>query len=273
MGEYDLAYSEFLELGTFKDAEDMLKETRYIQAVKYRENRDFEFANTIFESLGNYKDSEKLIHIHDYKTTSLIEATCTTSGTETLECSGCKDSYVNYITPSHNYIVTNEIDSTCTSSGSKEYKCSLCNHTYSEPIALKNHHYTVPTCTTPQKCSQCDETFGTALGHTDSLICTRCGVSTFETLKFSGRGVGNITNIKLPKGKYHFTFTHSGYSNFVVYYYNGASKRLIVNEIGNVSYVHSESSVGDVLFGEQDRYFNITMADGNWTLTIEAVGN
>ena len=41
-----------------------------------------------------------------------------------------------------------------------------------------SHAYSYATCTSPQKCSKCGATKGTALGHTTSTgTCTRCGES------------------------------------------------------------------------------------------------
>ena len=274
-GNYELAYSEFEKLDGYADSENMLLECRYVQAIKYRDAGDYELANQIFESLGNYRDSKILIHKHDYRVVSRNEATCTIAGSETFECSGCKDTYTNYLNASHKYVVSKTVDSTCTATGSKEYKCSVCNHTYSESIAKKSHSYSAATCTLPQICSVCKTSSGKALGHTDSLICTRCGINTFEKLTFSGYGPASITNINLPAGTYNIILTHSGRGNFIAHFTGGSySDTLIVNEIGAVSYVYQITS-SDGMFGKliKNGFINITNAGGDWTITIEAVSN
>ena len=227
-GKYDLAYTEFSELGNFSDAKDKLTETRYLQALEYREKGDYDVANKIFETLGDYRDSKAMIHHHDYKTTASTPKTCTTNGSETKTCSSC-------------------------------------NHTYTNTLEA-SHSYKSATCTTPKTCTVCGKTEGSALGHSDDLICTRCGTTTFKTIKHSGRGVASITGINLPAGKYNFIFTHSGNSNFIVH---GSHDSIYVNEIGKVSYVCQVNSYKGMTNG----YINITNADGAWTLTIEAIGN
>lgn len=272
LGKYDLAYTAFSELGNYSDAEDKLLEVRYLQAVDYRKNGDYDVANKIFETLGDYRDSKTLIHKHDYKISASTPKTCTVDGSETHTCASCSHSYVTTIKAEHTYTLVKDTPSTCSSTGEKKYTCSVCNHSYTDTVAVKSHSFKSATCTAPKTCSTCGKTEGNALGHSNNLICTRCGANTFETKKYSGRGVSSITNINLPEGKYNFTFTHSGSSNFIVYFSRGGSnKELIVNEIGRVSYVHQVSSYA---FSEiENGYINITNADGAWTLTIEAIGN
>lgn len=273
-GNYDLAYTAFSELGDYSNAQEMLKETRYLQAVKYRDNGDFELANDIFKSLGNYRDSKKLIHTHEYRATDRKEATCTVSGSETYTCTGCNDSYVKHLDASHKYVVSTSVDATCTATGSKTYQCTACGNQYSENVPKKSHSYSAATCTDPKTCTVCKTTSGSALGHTNNLICTRCGKNTFEKLTFSGHGPSSITNINLPVGTYNIILTHNGRSNFIAYLTGGAySDTLIVNEIGYTSFVYQITSYEWSSARIQNGYINVTNADGSWTITIEAVSN
>ena len=57
--QYDEAYALFEELGSYKDSEDMLEETRYQQANYCFENKDYETAMTLYDELGTYEDSSK----------------------------------------------------------------------------------------------------------------------------------------------------------------------------------------------------------------------
>lgn len=206
-----------------------------------------------------------IFHSHDYRSISYIAPTCTISGNQTFECSRCKHSYIEVIQNSHQYTIIEQKDSTCDSKGFKTLKCSACNDTFTEPIQEKPHNYSDATCTKPQICSSCGNENGIPLGHTDNVECVRCGEITFETLSYSGNGVGNVTGINLPKGKYNFIITHSGESSFYVYFNN---KNIIIEYGNNVSYVHQYTSTGLT-----DGYFNITKADSHWTITIEAIGN
>ena len=225
-GDYELAYSTFLALDGFSDSENMLSECRYLQALKYRDAGDHEAANKIFKSLGNYRDSKLLIHEHDYKLSAYVAATCTTAGTETYKCKNCDDTYVEAISANHDYalsssadatcqkdgyktykcsycedeyteiigktshdtVLVSTTDATCTSVGVKNYKCKNCIHTYSEEIAIKSHSYSDATCTTAKTCDSCGKTDGSALGHSDTLICIRCNNKNFEAVTLNGTG-------------------------------------------------------------------------------------
>ena len=58
--EFDEAYTLFEELGSYKDCEDMLNETRYQQAMYCFENKDYETAMTLFDELGYYESSSRM---------------------------------------------------------------------------------------------------------------------------------------------------------------------------------------------------------------------
>ena len=231
---YSDAYNSYKWCGNYKDAEEKSKECLYIMATDLRNNKKWDEANELFEKIKDYKDSEALIHIHNYEVTASQKATCE------------KDGY-------------------------NDYKCGGCGETYREVLKATGHDYADATCTTPKKCKNCGKTNGKALGHTtDTAVCSRCGVITFKTLKYSGSGPGNITGINLPIGKYNVTFTHSGSSNFVVQ--GSTNMDVWVNEIGKVSYVcQIESGMSIGISGIKNGYINIKMADGPWTVTIEAL--
>lgn len=197
---------------------------KYAKAVSLRDDNKFEEANTLFEELGNYKNSKTLIH-HYYEIIDSKEATCEEDGYQTFKCTDCGDTYTKVI--------------------------------YGE------HSYSLATCTEPKKCTKCGKIAEPAHGHfTEWAFCFSCGEKLYETKKYSGKGVGNIKNVTLPIGTYNITFTHNGSSNFAVYFNNS----LIVNQIGETSYVYQMNSNGI-----DNGYFNIYYADGSWTVTIEAI--
>ena len=273
-GEFELAYSAFEKLNGYSNSEELLLECRYAQAVKYRYAGDYEVANGIFRELGNYRDSKLLIHEHDYSVVSREEATCTTAGSETLECSGCKDSYIKYLKASHQYVETKATEATCTSAGSRQFECSLCHNTYSKAIAQKSHQYSSATCTQPKMCMSCGKTEGTALGHLgDGTKCAICGTVTFETLSYSGVG-SNVIDCTLPNGKFKITATMSsgeGSIDVKVHYtdeYGDTYKMLSIFDAGNseVEYINGATPC-TVVVNASDGYFG----NSGWKVTIEAV--
>lgn len=206
-GNYESAYSAFEKLDGYSDSEDMMLECRYLQAIKYRNAGDYEVANKIFESLGNYRDSKMLIHNHNYHVVSRTEPTCTVAGSETLECSGCKQSQTNYLEASHQYVNVKTIQATCDSEGSKTFECSVCHDTYSATLAAREHDYYSATCTKPKTCAICGRVEGEALGHvTGNIKCSRCGELTFEKLTYSGVG-SKVIDYSLPNGKFKVVLT------------------------------------------------------------------
>ena len=262
---YSAAYDIYSKLGNFEDAPEKAKECLYIQATALRAEKKWDEANALFEQIKDYKDSAELIHLHNYEVTTSENATCAKDGYKEFKCSGCGQTYREDLkaTGKHDYKVVNSKNASCEAGGFKEYKCSTCNHSYRDDIKATGHNYSSATCTEAKKCKNCGQTSGSALGHsTGGTKCSRCGTITFKTLKYSGTGPSNVTGINLPSGKYNVIFTHSGSRNFVV---DGNINGIWVNEIGKVSYV---CQIGSVSNG----YINIKMADGYWTITIEAIG-
>ena len=273
-GKYDLAYSAFLELGSFSDSEEKLLETRYLQAISYRDKGDYEIANKIFEGLGNYRDSKALIHIHDYKKTSTTPKTCTSNGSETYTCTSCDNSYIITIDASHNYNLVSEKAASCTVAGEKKYSCSACGDSYIDLIAVKSHNYKSATCTAPKTCSECGKTEGSALGHSDSIICSRCGENTFETLVYSGKGSKVISNINLPRGKFQITCTMiSGEGATDIKFNVGGTEHWLMyaTDAGEseVEFVEGPINSAVLTINADSNYFG----KSGWKITIEAVGN
>lgn len=272
LGKYDLAYTAFSELGNYSDAEDKLLETRYLQAVDYRKNEDYDVANKIFEVLGDYRDSKSLIHNHDYKVSASTPKTCTTDGSETHTCATCGHSYVTTIKAEHTYTLVKNTPSTCSSTGEKKYTCSACNHSYTDTIAIKSHSFKSATCTTPKTCSDCGKTEGSALGHSGSIICSRCGEKTFEKLSYTGTG-SKVIDYTLPSGKFRVTVTATSGEAIVSakIYHGNTYEYLSIYDAGNseIETITGPVSGGTIVVNADDDYFG----KSSWKITIEAIGN
>ena len=159
------------------------------------------------------------------------------------------------------------MEPTCITAGYKDLKCEWCDETLHSDLKARGHNYSNATCFEPQRCYTCGHINGSALGHNvGEAKCSRCGTTTFQTLTYSGRGPGNVTGINLPRGQYNIFFTHSGSSNFIA---DGNIDGIFVNQIGKVSYV---CQVSYETQAKSNGFINIEMADGYWTITIEAIG-
>ena len=310
-GDYSGAYSVFYELGSFKDAEEMLLETRYQQAVDFRNAKDFDSANSIFKLLGGYKDSKDLIHYHTYTTTvdvaatcmtpgsatkscscgetytenipatghttkiiSTISATCTTSGQMVMQCVDCGEKTTETIKiKSHNYVAKTTKAASCQSAGTRTYTCSECGKSSEETIAKTGHTYTNATCTAAKTCKGCGKTEGSALGHTNTAVCTRCGFTTFKTLTYSGTGSKVIQNISVPKGNFimsGYAKSTDGRSGSFFVYLNGYHAYWIETLYSNKQSLEKAVSFQGPINGG---ILEINAGDNvSWTITIKATG-
>ena len=67
-GAYDKAISIFEDLGEFKDSKDLINECNYRKAEQLLENGDYESAKNLFDRLAGYKDSKEYSQECDYRT-------------------------------------------------------------------------------------------------------------------------------------------------------------------------------------------------------------
>lgn len=229
--QYSEAYEAYTELGDYNDSVDKAKECLYIQATNFRNEKNWDSANELFEKIKDYKDSKDLLHYHSFKETGSKEATCTAAG------------YTDYV-------------------------CD-CGETKHRDFGALGHSYSSATCTAPKKCSRCGVTSGSALGHTSGgTKCSRCGAVTFKTLTFSGSGQGVIKNINLPNGNFIIKARYIGKRNFVSRFYESESAEYwepISNEIGSC-----EVQV-KITGPANNGYIEIVLAEGSWTFTIEVM--
>lgn len=88
--------------------------------------------------------------------------------------------------PGHSFTkYTVVVNATCGKDGSKRAKCDYCNATRTEVIPKTNkHNWTAKTCTSPETCSKCNATRGSAMGHfweeatcEHPQTCRYCGIT------------------------------------------------------------------------------------------------
>lgn len=205
----------------------------YNKAVKMRNEQKFAEANALFEKLGDYRDSQLLIH-------------------------------------KHNYVVFDREPPSCQIEGRWIYKCEGCDATYTETIPAE-HTYSGATCMEPKKCIHCGVNTGKALGHfMVNGVCARCGVL-FVKQTYSGYGAGYIDNISLPIGRYNICGKYSGNGNFIAKFFSNGDiyGELIANKIGSCTTKYTITS--QLLNPIDNGYIDIRMADGSWSFTIEPV--
>lgn len=232
---YSQAYDMYAELGDYEDSEEKAKECLYIQAVAYRNDKNWDAANPLFEQIKGYKDSDTLIHYHDYK---LVDSK----------------------------------DATCDKSGYKAYKCD-CGYEKKDTLSALGHNYSSATCTAAKKCSRCGKTEGSALGHTSGgTKCSRCGVVTFKTLTFSGTGDKLITGINLPNGKFKITLevSNDGWTEYSMKSMDSDS--LLDFSTGYIDVKYDNSNVEHSIVDGPltNGYISIYSHSGTWTIKIEA---
>ncbi len=91
-----------------------------------------------------------------------------------------------------------------------------------------------------------------------------------DGLTYTGRGIGYVKDIYLPYGTYNITITHSGSSIFEIQ----LDGRSILRQFGQISYVYTLKPEEEMYYSGTpmpSAYFNITEADGDWSITINKV--
>lgn len=72
-GKYYEAASEFLVLDDYKDSQQQLQESKYLQAIEAINSKDFYVAIDLLNELGNYKDSvEQLKFVNYLRATEIV---------------------------------------------------------------------------------------------------------------------------------------------------------------------------------------------------------
>ena len=315
-GDYELANKIFESLGDYRDSKILIHKHEYkvsstVAATCTTAGSEiYKCANceeTVMKSINKIE--------HSYSIISSTDTTCNSTGSKTYKCSGCDHTYSETVAKlthkydviasqeptcqkeghtthkcslcnheytetkgkiSHDAILASTTDSTCTAVGAKNYKCKNCTYTYSEEIPKKSHKYSAATCTAPKICSVCGKTEGSALGHSDSVECSRCGKITFETLTYSGVGSKILKNITVPSGKFMisgYATLIDGYSSSFYVYLNYSSGSRAAYWIASLydGYIEKADAFSGPINGG---YIEVSAgANVSWTITIEAIGN
>lgn len=110
---------------------------------------------------------------HDYDSSNLVEATCTTDGTQTYTCVICGGTKTETVQATgHSYVET-KVDATCTKDGSITKTCTRCGDKQVETIKATGHSYDSGKVTTAATCT----TTGVK-----TYTCTVCGDAYTETI-------------------------------------------------------------------------------------------
>lgn len=174
----------------------------------------------------------------------------------------------------HDYDIIESEKATCNASGYEIKKCVICDKSIRVEHKALGHNYSDATCTAPKKCKNCGQTSGSALGHTtDGLKCSRCGVSTFKTLTYTGTGSKVIDNITLPKGQFKITCTLYSGCYTTMYFYYGSREDLVFNHYDpnttEITMISGPINNASLVINGESSYGS----PANWKVTIEALSN
>lgn len=154
------------------------------------------------------------------------EPTCTEKGYTTHTCTMCDYHYVSdYTEPlghkwDEGHTVTN---STCDAEGVMEYHCMNCNESMIKAISSKGHTYgDDPTCTEPQRCTECGVVLRMPAGHhyTETITepsCTAMGYTTYTCEDCGASYIGDYTDKEMhnyTKSVTYPTCTELGYTTY-----------------------------------------------------------
>ena len=226
--DYDLANTLFISLGDYSDAQTQALEAKYQKACDFLNDKDYDAANPIFEELGDYKDSETKIHYHNYQVKDSKAASCMASGHNTYHCDGCQDEYT-------------------------------------EQLAALGHSYSGATCTKASVCKRCGVQETGALGHSTSTgVCSRCKTDFRKTYTFTGSGMSTYIShryVYIPDefftGRYKVTVSGEDGATFGIF-------------DANNNYIDSSFWKGSIYSTKRFCYISVE-AWCDWTLTITPV--
>ncbi len=71
-GEYEDAMALFQELGDYEDSAKMVKHCKYDRATELFDDENYEDARTIFDELDTYQDSDDMVKLCDYNIATLL---------------------------------------------------------------------------------------------------------------------------------------------------------------------------------------------------------
>lgn len=128
---------------------------------------------------------EGAVESHVWVTTTLVPATCTTSGTDSLTCKYCGKTVTKTVPALGHKTETTTVNATCMAAGYKLVSCKVCHATISNtvlPVDPEGHigevtKYVAPTCTTS----------GVEIGN-----CVNCGKYYEKSLAKLGHDQVNI---------------------------------------------------------------------------------
>ncbi len=221
-----------LKLWLCSDCGDFYEETTSLAAHSYKTVkhnptcRMTGYTEHICEVCGdNYITDITPIISHAYEHITK-EPTCTEKGYTTHTCTMCDYHYVSdYTEPTDHkwdegHTVTN---STCDAEGVMEYHCMNCNKSMIKAISSKGHTYgDDPTCTEPQRCTECGVILRMPAGHhyTETITeptCTAMGYTTYTCEDCGASYIGDYTNKEMhnyTKSVIYPTCTELGYTTY-----------------------------------------------------------
>ena len=221
-----------LKLWLCSDCGDFYEETTPLAAHSYKTVkhnptcRMTGYTEHICEVCGdNYITDITPIISHAYEHITK-EPTCTEKGYTTHTCTMCDYHYVSdYTEPTghkwdEGHTVTN---STCDAEGVMEYHCMNCNESMIKAISSKGHTYgDDPTCTEPQRCTECGVILRMPVGHhyTETITeptCTAMGYTTYTCEDCGASYIGDYTDKEMhnyTKSVTYPTCTELGYTTY-----------------------------------------------------------
>ena len=177
MSESGAAYIQILEDSSIKpndnqsggqNASSHEHDYRYLDTVQPTCN-NLGYENWQCRTCGGlWKTNYKNATGHNHKTTTIREASCTTSGLKLHICVNCGDFYEETLPMTAHSYNSKVIAPTCTEVGYTEHTCGSCNQKYVTDIKPFSAHrytakYTPPTCTekgfNTYTCLECDDSY------------------------------------------------------------------------------------------------------------------
>lgn len=184
--DYDLANALFVSLGDYEDSKTKALEAKYQKACDLLENKNYDASRVIFEELGTYSDSQTQVNETKYRKACdfLAEKNYDEANPIFEELEDYKDSKDKI--HYHDYKVKDTKAASCTENGYNTYYCAGCQDGYTEQIKALGHDHK-STVTKEAAC----ETQGIC-----TYTCTRCSDSYTKPIDALGHNYSGATCTK-----------------------------------------------------------------------------
>ncbi len=240
--------------------------------------KSFTAQTRIYSIIVTYNTPDEPVCLHENKTTTTVDKTCTTDGSITTTCVDCGEELGTEVIPAaHTPFETITNPATCTEDGSKDITCSVCSE-FIETVEIPATGHNI----VDGKCSVCGEaqaasatiTFDSTVKRTEFSTTKQVWVENGITVTNNkASSTTNVANYSDPVRFYKNSQIVITYSDMaitkIVFYCNKAEHATnLKNSINSADTVEAQGLVVTVTLGEATNEYTLTLGGAVWLDSI-----